>query len=72
MNNLGRCAACRSVRPLRGLLLVKDRVTGAERFVCRPGLDEPGAGRCFATVGRRDLESIALADPAAERAKVPA
>ena len=54
------CWSCGTPRDLRDLLRCSE--TGGlhrSRFLCRPSVD----GRCFGSVGRRDLETIALALP---------
>ena len=54
------CWSCGTPRDLRDLLRCSE--TGGlhrSRFLCRPSVD----GRCFGSVGRRDLETIALAEP---------
>ena len=54
------CWSCGTPRDLRDLLRCSE--TGGSRrsrFVCRPSVD----GRCFGSVGRRDLETITTALP---------
>ena len=54
------CWSCGTPRDLRDLLRCSETGgLGRSRFVCRPSVN----GRCFGSVGRRDLETIALAVP---------
>ena len=57
------CEHCRTARELSELLLVRNYRSGRVRFVCRSNV---GAG-CFASIGPAAAESIAAADPIAER-----
>ena len=54
------CWSCGTPRDLRDLLRCSETAgLRRSRFVCRPSVN----GRCFGSVDRRDLETIALAVP---------